>query len=80
VSHAQPSGCGCLAPLFSPVPPGAHWPQEKALAGNHQILGFLDVRDVLSSFLAGVWASVVGKWAGISSGEPLHATAAAVQL
>eukprot|EP00882_Tetradesmus_deserticola_P002977 GHRQ01003161.1.p1 GENE.GHRQ01003161.1~~GHRQ01003161.1.p1 ORF type:complete len:423 (+),score=182.98 GHRQ01003161.1:682-1950(+) len=26
--------------------------QEKGLAGNHQILGFLDVRDVLSSFLA----------------------------
>jgi hypothetical protein len=36
------------------VPPGAHWPQEKGLSGNHQILGFLDVRDVLSSFLAGV--------------------------
>ncbi|WIA41945.1 hypothetical protein OEZ86_009253 [Tetradesmus obliquus] len=34
------------------APPGAHWPQEKGLAGNHQILGFLDVRDVLSSFLA----------------------------
>eukprot|EP00878_Enallax_costatus_P010411 GHUV01010866.1.p1 GENE.GHUV01010866.1~~GHUV01010866.1.p1 ORF type:complete len:449 (+),score=124.72 GHUV01010866.1:208-1554(+) len=34
------------------VPPGAHWPQEKGLAGSHQIMGFLDVRDVLSSFLA----------------------------
>lgn len=50
----MPQGCGCLGPLFGQVPPGAHWPQEKGLAGNHQILGFLDVRDVLSSFLAGV--------------------------
>jgi hypothetical protein len=56
--HTQPSGCGCLAPLFSPVPPGAHWPQEKGLTGNHQILGFLDVRDVLSSFLAGWCAGI----------------------
>ncbi|WIA21514.1 hypothetical protein OEZ85_000717 [Tetradesmus obliquus] len=51
-ADAKPPGCGCLAPLFAPAPPGAHWPQEKGLAGNHQILGFLDVRDVLSSFLA----------------------------
>jgi hypothetical protein len=35
------------------VPPGAHWPQEKGLTSNEQILGFLDVRDVVSSFITG---------------------------
>eukprot|EP00879_Flechtneria_rotunda_P008799 GHRR01009215.1.p1 GENE.GHRR01009215.1~~GHRR01009215.1.p1 ORF type:complete len:348 (+),score=71.84 GHRR01009215.1:438-1481(+) len=49
------ASCGCLPPLFNhqqEVPPGAHWPQEVPLAGSKQILGFLDVRDVISSFLA----------------------------
>jgi hypothetical protein len=50
---AVTQGCVCL-PLFGQAPSGAHWPQDKALAGNHLILGFLDVRDVVSSFIAGV--------------------------
>eukprot|EP00877_Chromochloris_zofingiensis_P010625 jgi/Chrzof1/5816/Cz16g16260.t1 len=32
-------------------PLGAHWPQEQALQGNNSILGFIDIRDILSSFL-----------------------------
>lgn len=34
-------------------PLGAHWPQEQALQGNNSILGFIDIRDILSSFLRG---------------------------
>ena len=53
VCVAMQSGCGCLAPIFGAAPTGAHWPQEKGLTSNEQILGFLDVRDVVSSFIAG---------------------------
>jgi hypothetical protein len=53
VCVAKQSGCGCLAPIFGAAPTGAHWPQEKGLTSNEQILGFLDVRDVVSSFIAG---------------------------
>jgi hypothetical protein len=49
----QQGGCGCLGPIFGSVPPGAHWPQDKGLTSNEQILGFLDVRDVVSSFIVG---------------------------
>jgi hypothetical protein len=57
----QQGGCGCLGPIFGAVPPGAHWPQEKGLTSNEQILGFLDVRDVVSSFIVGEWVWV---WRG----------------
>ncbi|KAF8058362.1 cysG [Scenedesmus sp. PABB004] len=52
-ADADKAGCGCLGPMLGPaVPPGAHWPQGRGLSDAGAILGFLDVRDVLSSFLA----------------------------
>lgn len=45
------------APVITAGPgahePGVKWPQEKPLDSNGQLLGFIDVRDVLSSFLLG---------------------------
>jgi hypothetical protein len=33
------------------------WLQERGLTSNEQILGFLDVRDMVSSFIVGEWVS-----------------------
>ncbi len=32
---------------------GIEWPQDKGLTGKSQIQGFVDVRDILNSFLLG---------------------------